>query len=244
MLHREETGSGEPLVLVHGAWADGRHWTRLAGELEGLRSISYDRRGHGRSGGRHTGIGDDVDDLAALIEQTDAVPAHAVAGSFGGSVALRLAAARPDLLRSLSLHEPALPGLLGGAPRGGDPANDEIDAKSFAESSLGEGAWDRLSEDEREGFRANGQAWRDEMADTEALSIDQPSLAAFERPVMISLGTESPPFFRAIAEALAGALPRAEIRTIEGAGHLPHLTHAREYAELVRSFATAAAVRR
>jgi len=43
---------------------------------------------------------------------------------------------------------------------------------------------------------------------------------------------------------VADALPNAEIHTIDGAGHLPHLTHAREYGELVRSFATAAAARR
>ena len=82
------------------------------------------------------------------------------------------------------------------------------------------------------------------MADATALSIDTASLASFERPVMISVGSEGAPFFRAIAEALADALPNAEIHTIDGAGHLPHLTHAREYGELVRNFATAAAARR
>jgi pimeloyl-ACP methyl ester carboxylesterase len=240
VLHRETTGSGEPLVIVHGSWADSRHWLRVATELEdSFEVILYDRRGHGRSGGAHTRIADDVDDLAGLLTG----PAHVVAGSFGGSVALRLATSQPDLLKSLSVHEPALPGLLGGAPQGG-PATEELDPRAFAESSLGEGAWEWLTDEEREGFRANGQAWRDEMGDAEALSIDAASLAAFDRPAMISVGSEGSPLFRAIADALAGALPDAEIRTVDGAGHLPHLTHARDYAELLRSFATAAAARR
>jgi pimeloyl-ACP methyl ester carboxylesterase len=238
MLHHDETGSGEPLVLVHGAWADGRHWTRLAEELDGFRVVSYDRRGHGRSGGRHTGIDDDVDDLAELI----ADPAHVVGGSFGASVTLRLAAKRPDLFLSLSVHEPALPGLLGGGGAGG--GGEPPDARAFAESSLGDGAWDRLTDDERDGFRDNGEAYRDEMADTDAFSLDADTLAAFDRPALISVGTESPPFFTRIAELLAEALPRAETATVEGAGHLPHLSHPREYARLVRGFVSAAAARR
>ena len=189
VLHHETIGSGEPLVVVHGSWADSRHWLRLAAELEDTFAVLlYDRRGHGRSDGAHTSIGDDVDDLAGLLTG----PAHMVAGSFGGSVALRLATSRPDLLQSLSLHEPALPGVLGGAPGGGGQQTRDMDPKAFAESSLGEGS----------------------------------------------------PFFRAIADALAGALPDAEIRTVEGAGHLPHLTHAREYAGVLREFASAAAARR
>jgi pimeloyl-ACP methyl ester carboxylesterase len=254
-LNYERIGSGQPLVLVHGSWADGRHWLRVARELQdGFAVISYDRRGHGRSAGSHRHIADDVDDLAALIEHADAAPAHVVAGSLGGAVALRLAASRPDLFRSLALHEPALPGLLGGAARGGgqggpiverlEAGEDEEAARLFADSSLGDGAWDELGAAERSGFLDNGRVWRAEMADAEAFSIDPATLAGFERPAIVSVGTESPPFFNTIAAALAEALPQAEVRTLQGAGHLPHLSHPREYAELVQSFASAGAAPR
>jgi pimeloyl-ACP methyl ester carboxylesterase len=242
MLHREEKGTGERLVLVHGAPAHGRHWQRLVDELDGLRVVSYDRRGHGRSGGRHTGIDDDVEDLAELIADR----AHVVGGSFGGSVVLRLAAKRPDLFLSLAVHEPALPGLLGGGGGGGGPGGggEPPDPKAFAESSLGEGAWERLTEDERAGFRDNEQAYRDEMADRDAFSLDPGTLAAYEGPALISLGGEGAPFFAQIAEALADALPQARVETVDGAGHLPHLSHPREYARLVRGFVSAAAAPR
>lgn len=239
MLHREETGSGEPLVLVHGALADARHWQRFAGELDGFRAIACDRRGHGRSGGRHETIEDDVDDLADLIDE----PAHVVGGSFGASVALRLAARRPDLFLSLSVHEPALPGLAGGG--GGAPgANGEPDPRAFAEAALGEGAWEWLTEDERDGFRDNVRAYVDETADREALTLETEPLAGFDRPLLITYGTNSPEMFARIAEALAPVVPAGRIETIDGPGHLPHLSHPREYARIVREFVSAAAAPR
>jgi pimeloyl-ACP methyl ester carboxylesterase len=240
VLYQEVAGDGEAIVLVHGAWADARHWARLARELDGFRVVSYDRRGHGRSEGGHEGIDRHVADLAALVERTGSA-GHVVGGSLGGSIALRLAAARPELLLSLSVHEPALPGLLGAAAPA--PANTPS-PEDFAAASLGAGAWERLTEDERDGFRDNAGAWRDEMADAEAFTIDPTALAAFHRPAMITLGSESPPHFARIADALAAALPDATVDVVPGAGHLPHLTHPREYAALLKKFASAAAARR
>jgi pimeloyl-ACP methyl ester carboxylesterase len=57
-------------------------------------------------------VRDDVADLAALLEELPHAPAHVVGNSFGASIVLRLAAARPDLFRSLIVHEPPLLGLL------------------------------------------------------------------------------------------------------------------------------------
>ena len=241
MLHNEETGSGEPLVMVHGAWADGRHWTRLADELaDAFRVIVYDRRGHGRSAGRHEGVARDVRDLVDLFEYLG-TPGHVVAGSFGGTVALWLAAARPDLLLSLSVHEPALAGLLGRAPQ---PPDSAPTPQQFAESSLGAGAWEWLTEDERDGFRDNAEAWLDELSDANGSTVDADALGAFDRPVLITIGGESPEFWHEIAAILEDALPRATTETIPGAAHLPHLTHAREYGEALRRFVSAAAAPR
>jgi pimeloyl-ACP methyl ester carboxylesterase len=231
MLHREETGSGPPLVTVHGAWADGRHWTRLARELAGtFRVTTYDRRGHGRSGGEHTTIGDDVGDLAGLLAQLGE-PAHVVGGSLGGAIALRAAARDRSAFLTLAVHEPALAPPGSAAPR---PPAELPSPREFAEQSLGAGAWDTLTGDERAAFEDNGAAWRVEIA--EASAFDTGTLAAFERPLLVTIGGDSPPFWRQVAETIPGA----RIATIPGAGHLPHLTHARAYAELLRDFASAA----
>jgi pimeloyl-ACP methyl ester carboxylesterase len=226
MLHRDEIGSGPPLVTVHGAWADGRHWTRLAGELaDAYRVVTYDRRGHGRSGGEHETIDRDAQDLLELIEETGG-PAHVVAGSLGGTIALGAAAQQPASFLSLAVHEPALPHLLGGAPQ----APERIPSpREFAEDSLGGGAWEKLTDEERKGFDENGDVWAAELADPSAAAVVPEELGV---EVLVTIGGASPPFWRKIAEAIPGAT----IDEIAGAGHLPHLTHAREYAAALRRF--------
>ena len=59
---------------------------------------------------------DDEDDLAAPLEHLGLAPANLVGNSFGASIALALAARRPDLVRSVCVHEPPLLGLCADDP--------------------------------------------------------------------------------------------------------------------------------
>ena len=115
MLFYELSGSGDPLVLVHGSWVDHKDWQLVVSSLtKSFRVLTYDRRGHSLSE-RPLGPGsrrEDEEDLAALIEALDLAPAHVAAHSFGPSIALGLAARRPDLFRSLLVHEAPLMGIV------------------------------------------------------------------------------------------------------------------------------------
>jgi pimeloyl-ACP methyl ester carboxylesterase len=52
-LYYERSGSGEPLVLVHGSWGDHLVWAAMAPLLaERFDVVSYDRRGHSGASGR------------------------------------------------------------------------------------------------------------------------------------------------------------------------------------------------
>jgi pimeloyl-ACP methyl ester carboxylesterase len=75
-----------------------------------FRVVSYDRRGHtGSEDSPEPGTRrDDEDDLADLIGALDLAPANVVGSSFGASIALGLAARRPELFRTLCAHEPPL----------------------------------------------------------------------------------------------------------------------------------------
>jgi pimeloyl-ACP methyl ester carboxylesterase len=50
--------------------------------------------------------------LASLIDEQCDAPVHMVGHSFGGAIAVRLALARPEMLRRLVLIEPVLTPLL------------------------------------------------------------------------------------------------------------------------------------
>src|SRR5262249_26317881 len=115
-LHVQTTGTGDmPLVMVHGSWDSHRAWDVVVPRLaERFRVVTYDRRGHSRSErpDRPGSVREDVADLAALIEQVGPGRAWVVGSSFGAGIALRLAGARPELLRGVAAHEPPLLGVL------------------------------------------------------------------------------------------------------------------------------------
>ncbi len=259
-IHWEMAGdAGEPLVLVHGSWGDHRNWASVAPALaRSFRVLTYDRRGHSRSE-RPPGQGsvrDDVTDLAALLEERRLAPAHIVGSSFGASIVLRLAGTRPELFRSLVAHEPPLFALLEDEPdtRGaltvvrermsavvsllaaGDPTGG---ARRFVETIvLGPGAWSELPDATKETFVVNAPTWLDEMHDPEALEIELGALSALAAPALLTSGDQSPPFFRAIVDRIASAMPTASSWTYAGAGHVPHQSHPEEYARVVSEFVT------
>jgi len=107
--------SGRELVLcVHGMSGAATNWTDLMAELApDFDCVAVDLPGSGVSPPPKTGSGYSITAHAAivarLIEALDAGPVHLVGNSMGGAVAVRVAARRPDLVRTLSLISPALP---------------------------------------------------------------------------------------------------------------------------------------
>jgi pimeloyl-ACP methyl ester carboxylesterase len=69
--------------------------------------------------------------------------------------------------------------------------------------------------------------------------MDLDALAGFEKPALLTSGTESAPFFGPVVDIVAASLPRSERVTIEGADHVPHISVPERYVELVRTFAQA-----
>ena len=105
-----EQGSGDPIVLVHGGVSDLRSWTnQIPFFSEHFRTVCYSRRYHKPNAPIPTDAPDSIQthvaDLASLIEQIGAVPAHIVGHSWGALITIILATQRPELCRNLVLIE-------------------------------------------------------------------------------------------------------------------------------------------
>lgn len=260
-LYYELGGTGPvPLVLVHGSWGTHAVWHALAPRLsDAFRVLTYDRRGHGASNCPATqgSVHEDVADLAALIETLELAPAWVIGSSFGGSIALRLAGARPEILRGLVVHEPPLLGLLAGDPAlapllaevgqrigavvdriaGGDHAGA---AELFVDTvALGPDMWAQMPPAARQMLIDNAPTFLDEARDPDQLLLDVAALRGFTRPALLTLGALSPPFFAPIIDRLSPALPHAEVQRFPDAGHIPHETVPDTYAAALRAFIAA-----
>jgi pimeloyl-ACP methyl ester carboxylesterase len=258
-LYYEITGNAEErLVLVHGSWVDHATWDLVVPALaESFRVLTYDRRGHSRSE-PSTGEGSfdqDIADLETLIEYLDFAPALIVGNSFGASVVLGLATRQPNLFRRLSAHEPPLLGLLAGDPtyeRMLKEVNRRIgavleqisqgDAAGAAERfvdtvAIGPGGWTQLPPNLRQTFIANALTFLDESYDPTGFSLDLEALSRFTKPVLLTQGDRSPPFFPAIVSKIKAVVPQAEVRTFAGAGHIPHISHPQEFIETLLALA-------
>jgi pimeloyl-ACP methyl ester carboxylesterase len=261
-LHYRRVGAGEPLVLVHGSWVDGGVWGGVVPLLSrSFEVVAYDRRGHGRSPAPEGkgSVRDDVEDLAALIESLDLGPAHVAGTSFGGSIALRLTATRPELLRSVTVHEPpffdllrvedspelaALRLRLAAVAERLESGDLEGGARIyFDQIAETPGGWDGLDQGRRDLLLASAPTYLGHYRDPDAFRIETEDLAAVASPALVTHGDRRPPLFRRIVEVVSAVMPGARSEAIPGAAHDPQVTHPGQYAELIESFARVAVAR-
>jgi pimeloyl-ACP methyl ester carboxylesterase len=111
-LEYEDSGVGEPVICIHGAFiADAfRPLLSESSLADRYRLISYHRRGYVRSSptGKIVSLAEEASDCRNLLSHLGVRRAHVVGHSFGGAIGLQLALDTPQLVRTLSLFEAAL----------------------------------------------------------------------------------------------------------------------------------------
>ncbi|MEU9346292.1 alpha/beta hydrolase [Streptomyces sp. NPDC048278] len=104
-----------PALYIHGLGGSSQNWSELMEQLEGVvDGEAIDLPGFGDSPPPDDGDYSVTGHARAVIRYLDAVgrgPVHLFGNSLGGAVATRVAAVRPDLVRTLTLISPALPEL-------------------------------------------------------------------------------------------------------------------------------------
>ena len=241
------SGSGQPLVLVHGTTADHTRWARLLPELEPHFTVyAIDRRGRGGSGdAAEYHIEREFEDVAAVIDAIGE-PVFLLGHSYGAICSLE-AALLTDKVRRLILYEPPIP--IGepvypaGVPERIQALVDVGDKEAALEVFFREVV--RMPEHEFESFRTL-PAWRvrvtlaptipRELDIERSYSFRPERFAHFSIPTLLLLGGESPSMFRQVIDRVGAALPTSRRTVMAGQQHVAMDTAPKLFLEEITRF--------
>jgi pimeloyl-ACP methyl ester carboxylesterase len=254
-MHYVEDGVGHPVVLIPGAFATYRAWNGVVPRLSSQsRVLAVDYLGVGGSDKPETGfrytIEEQADVLAAMMAGLKLTKVTVVGASYGGAVALNLAARYPDLVRDVVCIEggalitpevlnygklgalvewPILGEIIWGFMQSG--LFDTITARSI----MG-GAWDALTAEQRQEIVGIVSANIRTMSKASWTGIYQAitkridftdALAGSQVRVLYLVGTDSK--YRAVAEMNVKQFethhPKVEVIRFAGGIHDLHLQH-------------------
>lgn len=257
-LWYHDRGAGPVVLLVHGSPLDHRVFLPLIEQLAGpqRRCVAYDLRGHGRSLADASAL--DLDrhagDLLALASALAAGPVDLVGLSLGGVIALRCAAASPELVRSLAVvdasvlppeehRRAAISGLGAELLRSGRQGL----ARRLMPMLLGSGEGRRLDGDARErallASMVESTPYETILATYRWLAgrggEDLELIGTLRTPLLLAAGEHDPSLAGDALETHASAAvasPLVEVARVAAAGHLMPLERPGELAGVLREF--------
>lgn len=242
-LHYVEQGQGDPIVLVHGGLSDYREWApQMAHFAQNHRVIAYSQRYYYPN--QNLPIVDDyttlidAEDLAAFLHALDLERSHIVGNSSGAFIALAMALAHPELVRSLVLTEPPIlhwvPELEGGdmiyrefmytfwepvgaAFRQGD---QELALRTTLEFFLGADVLDELPADIRRPLEENLGGWEAFTTSYDCFPmLDKEQVAHLPMPILLLTAANTLPIHQMVNDELERLLPQPPRVIIPDATH-------------------------
>lgn len=242
-LAHDVAGTGPAVVLLHSALCDRRMWDPQWPALADYRAVRCDFRGFGETPAPvepHS----DADDVVALLDTLDVERATLVGSSYGGRVAVELAARHPDRVNALALLCPALAGQ--------EPSPElrqfreremslieSTDIAAAVELNLDTWLGPEASKDVREAVRLMlRHAFEIQLpvADLYAPITVEFDPSTIRCPSLILSGGHDLVDFRLIAARLAGLLADSHHVELPWAGHLPSLERPAAMTDLLVGF--------
>ncbi len=252
-----EQGTGDVVVLLHGFPGNARDWEAVATALSRkFRVIVPDLLGFGRSDAPNSFVELNIAAQSAALEhllaERNGTRCVLVGQDYGGTIAVTLAARRPDLVAGLVLsscnffRDPALQAPMKLLPVPG--IGRAVEAVLFSPPSLrtmarnGTRRGERLpavnSPSEVASIRTIfATILRDLPAHFGTVEDALPVLAV---PVLVAWGDRDPFFAVPHARRAADAIPSARLRLYEGVGHFPHFEVTETYARDIATLCAAA----
>ena len=237
------TGTGPTVLLLHASLGSKAQWRALTERLSSrFRVIAVDLWAYGDNADWPAptpfSLDDELQVVAECLERLMRLrdPVHVVGHSYGGLVALRLAASKVRRVASLTLYEPVVARLLNAHDRAPfeqlgrhatrlicDGATRDA-ARAFVDFWSGAGCYESLPlERQRALAKRIGKIPLDFTA---ALGWppDGRALQALDVPTMLLVGNRGPALVRRIVDRLAHLLPDARVTSFD-AGHMGPVTH-------------------
>ena len=232
-LYYETTGSGPPVVLLHGGNLDSRMWDDQMPFLAKSFTVTrYDIRPYGQSASVEKGFSS-VDDLVALMDFLDIKRASLVGLSLGGRIAIDVALAHPDRVDKLVLIGPGLTGF---------PMNQKDEAVQAmiarAKSGDAQGAMDlwlqhpmmapamarpALAARIRPIAMDNARIWTNLVGERVPNPPAIKRLAEIRAPTLVIVGERDVPDIQQIVKLLAAGVRGARTEVVPGAAHMPNM---------------------
>ena len=259
-LYYELRGEGPSLLFISGAVGDAGQWSAVAdGLADEYTVLTYDRRANSRSprpaGWSATTIDEQADDAAALVAALGLGPVAACGNSMGALILTSLTLRFPEVVRGAVFHEPPLVAVTS-APEVAAKAIEDVVAAGMAAGGpraaiemfqrwvAGDDAYDSFDPDFQARLLSDGEVlFGVEVGPAMSYLPAERDLADVRVPCAVTSGADNRDpgathhWLFECSQWLADQLGVNVVET--PGGHIPQLTHAPAFVDLLRPIVTA-----